>query len=222
VLAAGRVLGRPVPARAALAAALRRWPALAGFAVAQAAGSRERILVSTCRLPDCAAPAHSEHLGAAPSDEGLTSIVGMAVRAGVARDGLTVVAFRSPHGRTGLLHCAAVDCDDATTRWLSAPDHRQRGPALAVDRSGSPVLVLTEPSSGRVLLLRCPDGRCIRPERTRVLEPVAGAGALGLALDDRDRPRIAWSDYRMAGAPPRSFDDGSSVHVITCRNADCR
>jgi hypothetical protein len=72
------------------------------------------------------------------------------------------VAFRTQHGRPVLLRCVAADCATATTTWLTSGDRGQRGPALTVDRAGRPVLVLTDPASGRVLLLRCADTGCAR------------------------------------------------------------
>ncbi|PZG09982.1 hypothetical protein C1J01_36795 [Nonomuraea aridisoli] len=114
----------------------------------------------------------------------------MVVRA----DGRPMIAYRDIAGGTiMLLDCRTRTCSQADTALLTAPGERHAGPAMVLDRAGRALVAFQDLEREQVVVAACTGTLCTRTPVTTI--PRGGGHGLAMALDDRGRPMIVWTDF---------------------------
>ncbi|MEU6040700.1 hypothetical protein ABZ801_35415 [Actinomadura sp. NPDC047616] len=122
-----------------------------------------------------------------------------------------------------LIHCPDVRCARPRQLWSTrlAYDHAMvdsRSLAVAVGRSGRPIIAHQDRWTGAVTLVSCPDADCRAPSRRKVVAPQQDhplldrphRNGVDLAVTADDRPVLTYRDARTGAA-----------RLLRCQDTDC-
>ncbi|MEV5895963.1 hypothetical protein [Nonomuraea fuscirosea] len=163
-------------------------------------------LDATCRRPTVTSPVPSAPSGL--DDLPWTFGLALAVRP----DGRPVIAYRDPRDEVNkLLDCRTPDCAKADVRTLGAGSEYHAIPALALDRSGRPLVAYESREHQRLMLAACTGSRC---DTIAVARNRNGFGErLAMTINADGNPTIAWIDH---DSEPTGLD--WNLHVTTPLN----
>ncbi|WP_433697096.1 hypothetical protein [Nocardiopsis sp. CA-288880] len=132
-------------------------------------------------------------------------------------DGTPVLVYLdTTDGSVRLLDCADTGCAESENVQVMGPAWQRRAPALALDSHGLPQIATVDVTTQEVVYLACADQRCQEVERTAVGVYDRAPGWTDLALDEQDRPHIAWRQVEDEGTGREE-----SIELVRCARAHC-
>ncbi len=132
----------------------------------------------------------------------------------VGRTGNAWVLYRLRGERDAtLVRCADRVCAESTS--VAVPGVVSARGALAVDETGRPLVVTSDPDDGSLLLWSCRDTRCDRTETVTL----AGPGTV--AQDERSAPSLTLGDGRPIVLAPISGLGSATGTMLRCEDARC-